>query len=98
MWCYSERLLTGWRKELKATSYSSPEGMTSPAHGDEYGDSINQYRLGIVFLESSFAEEVLVDKNLNISQQCALTAKVTSTILGCIRIILSRSSDLMRSF
>ncbi|KAK4823519.1 hypothetical protein QYF61_003028 [Mycteria americana] len=57
---------------------------------------MNQYRLGTNCLESIFAEGVLVDKSFNMSQRCALTAKVTSIILGCIRKSLASRSDLLR--
>ncbi|GAB0209022.1 mitochondrial enolase superfamily member 1 [Grus japonensis] len=48
----------------------------------------HQYMLGATQLESSFAEkdlEFVVETKLNMSQQCALTAKAANGILGCIR-------------
>ncbi|GAB0177268.1 mitochondrial enolase superfamily member 1 [Grus japonensis] len=52
-------------------------------------NSKHQYMLGASCLESSLAEKdlqcVLVDTRLNMSQQCALAAKTTNGILGCIR-------------
>lgn len=44
--------------------------------------------LGASWLESSFVDrdpEVLSDKKLNVSQQCALMAKTTNSLLGCVR-------------
>ncbi|KAK4825525.1 hypothetical protein QYF61_000038 [Mycteria americana] len=49
---------------------------------------MHQYMLGATQLEGSLAENnlgVLVDTKLNMSQQCALAAKVASGILGSIR-------------
>ena len=57
-----------------------------------------QYRLGIKELESSIVERdlgVLVEK-LNMSQQCALTAKVNNSILDSIRKNTANRPDLAR--
>jgi len=54
-----------------------------------------QYRLRADLLESSSVERdlgVLVDNRLTMSQQCALTAKKASGILGCIQRSVASSS------
>ncbi|GAB0183870.1 mitochondrial enolase superfamily member 1 [Grus japonensis] len=57
----------------------------------------NQYRLGVDLLGSSTAEKdlgVLVDNKVSMSQQCALVAKKTNGILGCIKkSVASRSTE-----
>jgi len=72
-------------------------------------NSMHQYRLGAELLESSSLEmdlRLLVDDKLTMSQQCALVAKKTSGILGCIKkrvasrsreVLLLRYSALVRS-
>lgn len=58
-----------------------------------------QYRLGDEQIEGSPAEKnvlVLVAEKLAVSQQCALTARKTSHVLGCIqRALASRSRELI---
>ncbi|GAB0179879.1 mitochondrial enolase superfamily member 1 [Grus japonensis] len=60
----------------------------------------HQYRLGVDLLGSSTAEKdlgVLVDSKLSVSQQCALVAKKTNGILGCIKKTMgSRLRDVIR--
>jgi len=49
---------------------------------------MHQYKLVDNCLQSSFPEKdlgVLIDNNLNMSQQCALAAKTTNRLQGCIR-------------
>uniref|UniRef100_A0A8C8S192 Reverse transcriptase domain-containing protein n=1 Tax=Pelusios castaneus TaxID=367368 RepID=A0A8C8S192_9SAUR len=57
------------------------------------------YRLGTDRLSSSTVEKdlgVMVDRKMNMSQQCALVAKKVNGILGCIsRSIASRSRDVI---
>jgi len=60
---------------------------------------MHQYRLGVDLLESSSGERdlgVLVDDRVTMSQQCALAAKTTTGILGCIRrSVASRSREVL---
>ena len=60
---------------------------------------MHQYRLGADLLERSSVEKdlgVLVDSRMVMSQQCALMANKTNSILGCIRkSIASRSREVI---
>ena len=60
---------------------------------------MHQYRLGADLLERSSVEKdlgVLVDSRMAMSQQCALMANKTNSILGCIRkSIASRSREVI---
>ncbi|GAB0179191.1 hypothetical protein GRJ2_000384400 [Grus japonensis] len=65
-------------------------------------DPRHQYRLGVDLLGSSSTEKdlgVLVDKQLSMSQQCALVAKKANGILGCIqKSVASRSREVILLF
>ncbi|KFP26144.1 hypothetical protein N325_05939, partial [Colius striatus] len=60
---------------------------------------LHQYRLGTDLMKSSSAERdvgVLLDNKLTMSQQCALMAKTSNGILGCIKkSVASRSREIL---
>jgi len=62
---------------------------------------IHKYRLEAELLECGSVERdlsVLVDDKLTISQQCALVAKKSNGIMGCIKIsVASRSREVLLS-
>nr|XP_054507437.1 uncharacterized protein LOC129132398 [Agelaius phoeniceus] len=76
--------LDGWAESNKMTFIKSKCQVLHFGHNN----SLQRYRLGMVWLDSAQAErglEVLFGSRLNMNQQCALEAKKANSILACIR-------------
>lgn len=77
------RRTAGWRNELTRTTNFN-KGESQVLHLGQ-SNSMHRYRLGVNWIDSNFAEKDLGDlleSRLNVSQQCALSAKRFSHILG----------------
>lgn len=64
----------------------------------ELSNARQKYRLGDEWLESCLAQRdlvVLVDSNLNMSQQCALVGQSVNCILGCIKHSIASQSKVI---
>ena len=83
--------------ELQIRSWSGKWRRVEPTYAS--CDCMQQSRLGADLLERSSAEKdlgVLVDNRLAVSQQCALVAKKTNGIPGCIKkSMASRSGEVI---
>lgn len=85
--CYHPEGLPGWRNGLIVNLWSSTGGTCKVLHLRR-NNSMHQEMPGADWLGSSFAEKdegVLVDTRLDMSQQCALPAKVAKRTLGHVR-------------